>query len=165
MSKTFPMTPHGYNQLRKKLDLLKTQDRPAVIEDIARAREYGDLSENAEYHAAREKQTQLERQIYELDVQLSNAQILDTSMHEGADIVFGAIVTLFDEDRNERITYQIVGETEADLKEKKIAITSALARALIGKEAGSSFELRTPGGERHYVIEKVSYAAQIPLGQ
>lgn len=152
-----PMTTRGLGQLQKELQSLISIDRPAVIEDIARARQYGDLSENAEYHAAREKQRQIEDRIRQLEYKISNADVIDVSTLTGPKIVFGAIVTLYDEDKKENITYQIVGVDEADLIERKIAINSVLARELIGKEAGTSIELSLPRGEKHYLIQKVEY--------
>jgi transcription elongation factor GreA len=154
-----PMTPRGLGQLQKELQSLLTIDRPAVIEDIARARQYGDLSENAEYHAAREKQRYIEDRIRQLEHKINNANVIDVATLSGPKIVFGAIVTLYDEDKMKSSTYQIVGMDEADLAQKKIAIDSALARELIGKEEKASIELSTPGGEKHYVIEKVEYKA------
>lgn len=152
-----PMTPRGLGQLQKELQSLLTVDRPAVIEDIARARQYGDLSENAEYHAAREKQRTIEDRIRQLEHKINNASVIDVSTLTGPKIVFGAVVSLYDEDKMESLTYQIVGMDEADLAQKKIAIDSALARELIGKEEGASIELATPRGEKHYFIEKVEY--------
>lgn len=154
-----PMTPRGLGQLQKELQSLLNIDRPAVIEDIARARQYGDLSENAEYHAAREKQRHIEDRIRQLENKINNASVIDVSTLTGPKIVFGAIVTLYDEDKMESSTYQIVGIDEADLAQKKIAIDSALARELIGKEEGVNIELATPRGEKHYMIQKVEYKA------
>jgi transcription elongation factor GreA len=151
------MTPQGLVQLQKELTLYLTVKRPAVIEEIERARQYGDLSENAEYHAAREKQRYTEDRIRELEFKISNAQVVDLSTLSGPKIVFGAIVTLLDQEKNEHSTYQIVGVDEADLSQRKLAINSALARELIGKEEGVSFELSTPRGEKLYTIERVSY--------
>lgn len=154
---TYPMTLQGFQKLKKELTTLISVDRLDIVEEIARARGYGDLSENAEYHAAREKQRHIEDRINHLETRIANAQVIDTSILKGPQIVFGAVVTLYDEDKEEQMTYQIVGVDEAELKEQKIAITSALARELIGKEEGMSIELVTPRGEKHYTIERVQY--------
>jgi transcription elongation factor GreA len=154
-----PMTPRGLGRLQKELQSLMTIERPAVSEEIARARQYGDLSENAEYHAAREKQRHIEDRIRQLEYKINNASVIDVATLSGPKIVFGAIVTLFDEDKCESSTYQIVGIDEADLAQKKIAIDSALSRELIGKEEGMHIELATPRGEKHYTIKKVEYKA------
>jgi transcription elongation factor GreA len=154
-----PMTPRGLGRLQKELQSLMTIERPAVSEEIARARQYGDLSENAEYHAAREKQRHIEDRIRQLEYKINNASVIDVASLSGPKIVFGAIVTLYDEDKKESTTYQIVGIDEADLAQKKIAIDSALSRELIGKEEGAHIELATPRGEKHYTIEKVEYKA------
>lgn len=151
------MTTNGLSQLQKQLQDLLDNERPKVIQDIARARQYGDLSENAEYHAARERQRFIESTIEKLKNRIANAQVIDISTLEGTRIVFGAYVTLFDEDKEEIVHYQIVGEDEADLNQKKISLISALAKGLIGKEEGNSIELSTPRGEKHYTIKKVSY--------
>lgn len=155
-----PMTAQGLSQLQKELRDLMSK-RPLISEEIARARQYGDLSENAEYHAAREKQRWTEERIREIQEKISQAQVIDISELSGTKIIFGSFVTLHDEDRQERHTYQIVGVDEADLAQKKIAITSALARELIGKEKGMNIELITPGGEKHFFIENVSYTEQL----
>ena len=155
----FPMTPHGLSQLQKELRELIAKDRPQVIEEIARARKYGDLSENAEYHAAKEKQRYIENRIRDLEYKSANAQVVDLSTLSGPQIVFGAYVTLYDEEKEDSVTYQIVGQDEADLTQKKIAINSVLARALIGKEQGMTIEVITPRGEKFYRIDGVSYRA------
>ena len=151
------MTAHGLSRLQKELRTLLTEERPKIIAEIARARQYGDFSENAEYHAALEKQRYLERRIQELEYKIENAQVIDLSTLSGPKIVFGATITLYDEDLGNRLVYQIVGIDEADLSQKKIAINSALARELIGKEEGMSIELFTPRGEKHYLVERVQY--------
>ena len=151
-----PMTRRGYDLLDAELKQLKTVDRPAIIRDIAEAREHGDLSENAEYHAAREKQGFIEGRIKELEGTLSLAEIIDPSKFSGA-IKFGATITLVDEDSDEEKTYQIVGETEANIETGKLNIRSPIARALIGKEEGDSAEVQAPGGVKHYEIIAVSY--------
>ena len=150
------MTRAGFNALDEELKTLKTVDRPSVIRAIAEAREHGDLSENAEYHSAREKQSFIEGRIKELEGTLSLAEVIDPSKLSGA-IKFGATVTIVDEDNDEERTYQIVGETEADIEAGKLNIRSPLARALIGKEEGDSVEVRTPGGERSYEVVTIRY--------
>ena len=151
-----PLTRAGYSALNDELKQLKSVERPAVIQAIAEAREHGDLSENAEYHAAREKQSFIEGRVKELEGVLGLAEVIDTSKLSGP-IKFGATVTLVDEDTDEERTYQIVGEPEADIEAGKLNITSPLARALIGKEEGDSVEVRTPGGDKSYEILSVTY--------
>ena len=150
------MTRAGFNTLDEELKLLKTQERPAVIRAIAEAREHGDLSENAEYHAAREKQSFIEGRIKELEAILSLAEVIDPARLSGA-IKFGATVTLVDEETEEEKTYQIVGEAEADIESGLLNIRSPLARALIGKEEGDTIEVKTPGGERGYEVISVRF--------
>lgn len=151
-----PMTRAGHAALDKELKELKSVERPAVIKAIAEAREHGDLSENAEYHAAREKQSFIEGRIKEVEAILSRADVIDTSKLSGA-IKFGATVTLVDEDSDEEKTYQIVGEAEADIERGLLNIRSPLARALIGKDAGDSVEVRTPGGDKSYEVVSIQY--------
>jgi transcription elongation factor GreA len=151
-----PMTPSGYAALDAELKSLKTVDRPTIIKAIAEAREHGDLSENAEYHSAREKQSFIEGRIKELEGLISLAQVIDPKSLSGA-IKFGATVELVDEDTEEEKTYQIVGEAEANIEKGLLNINSPLARALIGKEEGDSVEVKTPGGSKDYEIVKVSY--------
>ena len=151
-----PLTRAGHTALNEELKKLKTIERPEVIRAIAEAREHGDLSENAEYHAAREKQSFIEGRVKELEGILSLAEVIDTSKLSGT-IKFGATVALVDEDTEEEKTYQIVGEPEADIEAGKLNMKSPLSRALIGKEVGDSVEVRTPGGEKSYEILKVSY--------
>ena len=152
-----PMTRQGYDALNTELKELKDVERPAVIKAIAEAREHGDLSENAEYHAAREKQSFIEGRIKELEGLISRADVIDPSKFTGPTVRFGATVDLVDEDTEEEKTYQIVGESEADINTGKLNMKSPLARALIGKEEGDSVEVVTPGGGRTYEIEKVRY--------
>lgn len=154
-----PMTTQGFVQLQKELRHLVTVERPAIISEIVRARQFGDLSENAEYHAAREKQRYVEKRIQDIESRLSNAQVIDISNLSGPRIVFGATVVLFNEDKKEYSAYQIVGVDEADLKEKKLGIDSVLARELIGKEEGMTIEVSTLSGEKVYRIERVHYGA------
>lgn len=151
-----PMTRAGHAALDQELKLLKTVERPAVIRAIAEAREHGDLSENAEYHAARERQSFVEGRIKELEATLSRAEVIDPTNLSGA-IKFGATVTLVDEDSDEERTYQIVGEAEADIERGLLNIRSPLARALIGKDEGDSVEVRTPGGEKSYEVVSIRY--------
>lgn len=150
------MTPKGYAALDAELKTLKTVERPAIITAIAEAREHGDLSENAEYHSAREKQSFIEGRIKELEGLISLAQVIDPKTLSGS-IKFGATVELVDEDTEEEKTYQIVGEAEANIEKGLLNINSPLARALIGKEEGDSVEVKTPGGSKDYEIVKISY--------
>jgi transcription elongation factor GreA len=151
-----PMTRAGFTALDEELKSLKSVERPAVIRAIAEAREHGDLSENAEYHAAREKQSFIEGRITQLEAMLSLADVIDTAKLSGP-IKFGATVTLVDEDSDEEKTYQIVGEAEADIERGLLNIKSPLARALIGKDEGDSVDVKTPGGERTYEVLSIRY--------
>jgi len=151
-----PLTKDGQTTLNAELKLLKSVERPAIIRAIAEAREHGDLSENAEYHSAKEKQSFIEGRIKEIEGILSLADVIDTSKMSGT-IKFGAWVTLVDENTDEEKTYQIVGEPEANLEAGKLNIKSPLARALIGKDEGDSVEVRTPGGEKSYEVLKIVY--------
>lgn len=150
------MTRRGFTALDEELKLLKSVERPAVIRAIAEAREHGDLSENAEYHAAREKQSFIEGRIKELEALVSLADVIDVAKLTGA-IKFGATVTVVDEESGEEKTYQIVGEAEANIEANLLNLRSPLARALIGKEEGDSVEVKTPGGQRDYEILSVRY--------
>ena len=153
-----PMTLQGAEQLRIELKRLKSEDRPNVIKAIAEARSHGDLSENAEYHAAREQQGFIEGRIGEIEAKLSTADIIDvTSLSPGGKVVFGATVELEAEEDGKRVTYTIVGEDEADLKKARIAVTSPIARALIGKAQGDIVDVAAPGGTRSYEIVAVRY--------
>ena len=153
-----PMTKKGSERLRVELDRLKSQDRPRIIAAIAEARAHGDLKENAEYHAAREMQGFIEGRINELEGALSHAEVIDVSrLNAGTRIVFGAIVDLADEDSGEEVSYQIVGDLEADIKQRLISVSSPFARALIGKSQGDSFEFSAPNGTRNYEITGVRY--------
>ena len=151
-----PMTRAGHAALDEELKTLKSVERPAVIRAIAEAREHGDLSENAEYHAAREKQSFIEGRVKELEAVLSLAEVIDPTRFSGA-IKFGATVILVDEDTDEKKTYQIVGEPEADIENGRLNIRSPLARALIGKDEGDSVEVKTPGGRRSYEVISVRF--------
>lgn len=152
-----PMTEGGYLRLVKELKDLKTVRRPAIIQAIAVAREHGDLSENAEYHAARERQSFTEGRIGELEDKISRAQVIDVSKLDGAMVKFGATVTVVDEETDEKSTYQIVGELEADIASGLLSVTSPMARALIGKTVGDSVEVSTPRGVKDYEVVKVEY--------
>ena len=151
------MTAEGYKALDEELKRLKTLERPAVIAAIAEARSHGDLSENAEYHAAKERQGWIEGQIAEIEDKMARAQVIDVSRLSGSQVKFGATVSLVDEDTEEEARYQIVGEHEADVKQGRVSITSPLARAMIGKESGDVVEVITPSGAKAYEITKVEW--------
>jgi len=151
------MTAGGYTALDEELKRLKTLERPAVIAAIAEARAHGDLSENAEYHAAKERQGWIEGRIAEIEDKMARAQVIDVSRLSGTHVKFGATVSLIDEDTEEAARYQIVGEHEADVKQGKVSITSPIARAIIGKESGDVVEVTTPGGVKAYEITKVEF--------
>lgn len=152
-----PMTRPGFEKLEADLKHLKTVERPEIIQAIAEAREHGDLSENAEYHSAKERQSWIEGQILELEDKQGRAQVIDVETLSGSTVKFGATVTLIDEDTEEQRVYQIVGDFEADASAGKVSISSPIARALIGKEEGDSVEVVAPGGARAYEIEKVTF--------
>jgi transcription elongation factor GreA len=152
-----PITAAGASRLKDELKTLKTVERPAVIKAIAAAREHGDLSENAEYHAAREHQSFIEGRILELEDQVSRIDVIDVKSLKGKEIKFGATVTVADEETDVEKTYQIVGEYEADPSDGRISVTSPIARALIGRKVGDSVEVNTPGGQKDYEIVKVRY--------
>jgi transcription elongation factor GreA len=153
-----PITARGAEALRLELRKLKSEDRPSVIKAIAEARAHGDLSENAEYHAAREQQGFIEGRIKELEAKLSNAEIIDvTQMVANGRVIFGATVDLEEEDSGASLTYQIVGEDEADIKAGRISVGSPIARALVGKSEGDSVEVAAPAGKRSYEIIAVRY--------
>ena len=155
---TFPLTTNGAEKLKAELHRLKTQDRPAVIAAIAEARSHGDLSENAEYDAAKDRQGFIEGRIKEVEGKLAGAKIIDpSSLDAGGKVVFGATVDLEDEDNGTSVTYQIVGEDEADIKLGLLNVGSPIARALIGKEEGDSVQVQVPGGVRSYEITGVRY--------
>ena len=155
---TLPITKRGAELLKAELQRLKTQDRPAVIAAIAEARSHGDLSENAEYDAAKDRQGFIEGRIKEVEGKLAAAQIIDPSaLDAGGKVVFGATVELEDEDSGDQVTYQLVGEDEADLTHGLINISSPIARALIGKEEGDTAEVQAPGGVKHYEVIGVKY--------
>lgn len=153
----FPMTVFGHNALETELKQLKTVERPYIINAISVARDHGDLKENAEYHAAKEKQGFIEGRIQELESKLSLAHIIDVAKLTGNTVKFGATITIENVDTDEQSTYQIVGEDEANIKEGKISITAPIARAMISKEIGDEFEVHAPGGAKGYEIMNVAY--------
>ena len=152
-----PMTASGHEALESELKQLKTIDRPETIRMIASAREHGDLSENAEYHAAKERQSFIETRVIQLEDLISRSQVIDPATLDGITVKFGATVRVVDEDTEEESQYQIVGDHEADVKQGRIAISSPIARALIGKETGDSVDVNTPGGGRSYEILEVKF--------
>ena len=152
-----PMTVQGHARLEERLRTLKNEERPAVIKAIAEAREHGDLSENAEYHAAREKQGFIESEITNLESQLGRAEVIDPADMAGDSIKFGATIDLVDEDTEEEVTYQIVGTPESDLAAGRLSVAAPLARALIGKSVGDSVEVNTPKGAKYYEVEAVRW--------
>lgn len=152
-----PLTPNGKNIVEDELKNCKTVERPRIIDSIAEARAHGDLSENAEYHAAKEEQSHNETKIMELEDTLSRAEVIDPSLLSGDEIKFSATVLIVDEETDVESEYKIVGEVEADFKSGKISIQSPLARSLIGKSTGDSVEVNTPGGGKSYEILKVKY--------
>ncbi|MBM3545987.1 MAG: transcription elongation factor GreA [Alphaproteobacteria bacterium] len=152
-----PMTLAGYERLVEELKQLKTVERPAIIKAIAEARDHGDLSENAEYHAARERQSFIEGRVMELESKISLAEIIDVKKLSGKTVTFGATVTLADEDTDEEVKYQIVGADESDIAKGLLSVTAPLARALIGKSVGDSVEVVTPRGSKSYEIVKIRF--------
>ena len=157
MSERVPITASGLTRMEEELRYLKGTARPEIIKAIAQAREHGDLSENAEYHAARERQSFIEGRVAILEDRIARAEVIDVASLDGDTVKFGATVTLADEDTDEEITYQIVGEIEADIKEGRLSIGAPLSRALIGKEVGESVEVSTPKGEKGYEIISIAY--------
>jgi transcription elongation factor GreA len=151
-----PMLAEGHRKLSEQVRQLKQVERPAIVEAIEAARAHGDLSENAEYHAAKERQGQIEAMIADIDDQLSRAMVIDPSTLSGNKVVFGATVTLVDEDEK-KVKYQLVGQVEADAKDGRISYNSPLGRALIGREVGDEVEVSTPSGDRYYEIKKVEF--------
>jgi transcription elongation factor GreA len=151
------MTSDGYNRLQEEIKRLKSVERPAIIRAIAEARTHGDLSENAEYHAARDRQSFIEGRLGELEDKVARAEVIDTSKLSGSVIKFGATVTLSDEETDEEQTFRIVGEDEADVKDGRLSVTSPLARALIGKGKGDSVEVSTPSGAKSYEVVTVAF--------
>jgi len=157
MINKIPMTPEGHARLTAELKRLKSVERPAVIKAIAAAREHGDLSENAEYHAARERQGFIEGRVMELEDKLSRAEVIDISRLSGTKVTFGARVKLVDEETEEETSYQVVGPEEADIQQGLLSIQSPLAQAILGKEAGDSVEVSTPRGLRYFEVIEVGY--------
>lgn len=153
----FPMTASGLASLEEELRNLKAQERPAIIRAIAEARSHGDLSENAEYHAARERQSFVEGRIAELEEIVSAAEVIDPASLSGDTVKFGATIHLIDEDTEQEVCYQIVGMHEADIKRSRLSVTSPLAKALIAKRVGDTVAVPAPGGDRSYEILKITY--------
>jgi transcription elongation factor GreA len=157
MMEKVPMTMEGYRRLETELHRLKAEERPRIIQQIAEARDHGDLSENAEYHAAKDAQGMNEAKVADLEDKIARAEIIDPSKLSGTSVKFGATVTLEDEDSGDKVKYKIVGEDEANLRDSKISISSPIARALIGKSKGESAEVTTPRGARSYEILKIEF--------
>ncbi len=157
MSDRVPMTKSGLARLKEELKRLKAVERPKIVKEIAEARSHGDLSENAEYHAAKEKQSHIEGRIQQVEHWIASAEVIDVTKHAGDRVVFGATVTLEDTDSGDEVTYRIVGELEADLKQGRISVTSPIARALIGKEEGDVAVVQSPGGKKEYELKSVEF--------
>jgi transcription elongation factor GreA len=157
------MTPEGHVRLSAELKRLKNVERPAVIKAIAEAREHGDLSENAEYHAARERQGFIEGRVMELEDKLGRAEVIDVAAQSGSKVVFGARVKLVDEETDEEVVYQVVGSEEAEIQRGLLSISAPLGRALIGREAGETVEVTTPRGTRYFEILEVAFPGKIVL--
>jgi transcription elongation factor GreA len=157
MSERVPMTRSGLIRLKQELKRLKAVERPKIVKEIAEARAHGDLSENAEYHAAKEKQSHVEGRILQVEHWIASAEVIDVSRHTGDRVIFGATVALSDPDSGDEVRYRIVGELEADLKVNKISVTSPIARALIGRSEGETVTVRTPGGAREYEIQTIEF--------
>lgn len=157
MMSKIPMTAEGFGRLDSELRHLKSTERPAIIRAIAEARTNGDLSENAEYHAARERQSFIEGRVAELEDKLARAEVIDVSRLSGKQVTFGATVTVLDEDTDEKMKYQIVGQDESDIRAGRLSVSSPLARALIGKKVRDVVEVATPGGSKSYEIVKVAF--------
>ena len=153
-----PMTPTGFRQLEEELRRLRTIERPAVVKAIAEARAHGDLSENAEYHAARDRQSFIEGRVGELEDKLARAEVIDPASVSGDRVMFGAQVLLVDEDTEEEATYRIVGQDESDVAQGLLSVSSPLARAMIGKRVADQIEVDAPGGSRYYEILRIDYA-------
>ena len=160
MSQRVPMTPGGLVRLKQELKRLKNVERPKIVKEIAEARSHGDLSENAEYHAAKEKQSHVEGRITQVEHWIATAEVIDVSKLSGDRVVFGATVHLTDSQSGDEVIYRIVGELEADLKQGRISVTSPIARALIGKSEGDVVKVRAPGGEREYEIDVIEFVEE-----
>lgn len=154
------MTKGGLLRLKEELKRLKNVERPKIVKEIAEARSHGDLSENAEYHAAKEKQSHIEGRILQVEHWIASAEVIDVSKHAGDRVVFGATVSLEESESGDHVTYRIVGELEADLKQGRISVTSPIARALIGREEGDAVTVRTPGGQKEYEIQSISFVEE-----
>lgn len=152
-----PITPEGYTRLRDELHHLRTVERPSIIQQIAAARELGDLKENAEYHAARERQSFIEGRIKTIEENLSRAEVIDPAKVQSSRVAFGANVKLMNTETDEEVAYRIIGADEADLNQGSISVTSPLARSLLGKEVGDEVKVRMPGGERHYEVVSIEF--------
>ena len=163
MNERIPMTSGGFARLEAELRRLRNEERPVVIRALAEAREHGDLSENAEYHAARERQSFIEGRVMELEDKLARAEIIDISTESGTTVKFGAKVRVIDEETDEEHTYQIVGPDEAEIQRGLISVHAPLGRALIGREAGDSVEVSTPRGLRYFEIKEVAYPGEVVL--
>ena len=159
-----PITKSGLERLKQELKRLKGVERPKIVKEIAEARSHGDLSENAEYHAAKDKQSHLEGRILQVEDWIARAEVIDVSKLKGDRVVFGATVTLADGDSGDEVRYQVVGELEADLKAGKISVTSPIARALIGKSEGDAVKVAAPGGTREYEIVTVEFVEEASAG-
>jgi transcription elongation factor GreA len=165
MSQRVPMTKGGLLRLKEELKRLKNVERPKIVREIADARSHGDLSENAEYHAAKEKQSHVEGRIAQVEHWIATAEVIDVSKQKGDKIVFGATVTLEEAESGDQVRYRIVGELEADLKQGRISVTSPIARALIGRSEGDTAVVRTPGGQKEYEIQAVSFEEEDVPGE
>ncbi len=152
-----PMTKGGLLRLKEELKRLKNVERPKIVKEIAEARSHGDLSENAEYHAAKEKQSHVEGHIAQVEHWIASAEVIDVSKHAGERVIFGATVSLEETESGDQVKYRIVGELEADLKQGRISVTSPIARALIGRSEGDTVVVRTPGGQKEYEIQSVEF--------
>ncbi len=160
MAERVPMTKGGLLRLKEELKRLKNVERPKIVREIAEARSHGDLSENAEYHAAKEKQSHVEGRIAQVEHWIASAEVIDVSKHAGERVIFGATVSLEETESGDQVKYRIVGELEADLKQGRISVTSPIARALIGRSEGDTVSVRTPGGQKEYEIQSVSFVEE-----
>jgi transcription elongation factor GreA len=160
MTDRVPMTKGGLARLKDELKRLKNVERPRIVKEIAEARSHGDISENAEYHAAKEKQGHVEGRILQVEHWIASAEVIDVTKHAGDRVVFGATVELEETDSGDGVTYRIVGELEANLKQGRISVTSPIARALIGREEGDSVTVLTPGGQREYEIRSIAFVEE-----
>src|SRR5512145_3419724 len=165
MAERVPMTKGGLLRLKEELKRLKAVERPKIVREIAEARAHGDLSENAEYHAAKEKQSHVEGRILQVEHWIASAEVIDVTKHAGDRVVFGATVTLEDADSGDEVTYRIVGELEADLKQGRISVTSPIARALIGRSEGDTVVVQSPGGKKEYEVKAVQFVEEDVPGE